>query len=390
MHVNRRLWLVYQQSAPQQQAVASLVSELERWDLLADDVRAWRRFGAEVVIELLLYGYCVYKLHRGAPLVLSGRDVELVFRKGKFAPRLIDHPPPGPRLGWQLIVAEPPRVDVSGRYVEPSSAAHRCFKQAVERLVIEGNLVARDTVNSVPTVYTKVANNVVASAGSSRPWFTHGNPLAADVSQRVDLDQLMRHRSETIAALDRITDTALRRTPSAPLGEAPSDATTEHRELAVSDGREMTEAHMLEQHTVIAHHTIDRLSHEIQFAFGVPPQVQGRNINSERMASSNRLNEQAITHFRATARRFKAHLEVVFAVIGGAKYGDRADSHLLDQIGHLLKPARLIKLYALAYDLDESDFDRERVKAATEVESKKQKTDETKLSATLKRTPADG
>ena len=141
----------------------------------------------------------------------------------------------------------------------------------------------------------------------------------------------------------------------------PTERRLVHREHAVTDGRDLTEARSLEQHTVVVHHTLDRLSHEIQFAFGVPPQVQGRNINSERMASSNRLNEQAITHFRATARRFKAQLDLIFSVIGGAAYGDKADAFALDQVAHLLKTDRAISLFALAYGLKRSDFDRSKI-----------------------------
>lgn len=391
VHINRRLYRLYFASPPEQQAVASLVAELERWELKAANPIEWRRFAREVVLELVLYGYCVYKLDRGVPRVLSGRFVELVYARGRHVPKLIDHPPVGPRTGWRVVVGLAPEYDSSGAYLHPRSAAYAAMPLAVRRVVLEENLIARDKANSQPTVYTRVSSNVVATAGATRPWFSHGNPLAADVSQRIDLDQLVRHRAETIAALDRVTDTALRRAPTNVLGEAPVDRVLAHREHAITDGRDLTEARTLEQSTVVVHHTLDRLAHEISFTLGVPPQVQGRNINSERMASSNRLNEQAITHFRATARRFKAHLDLIFALLGGARFTDKADAFALDRVGHLLKRERLAGLFALAYGLKTSDFDPAKLETAFAAPPpKKIKTDEDKLAAALKRNPNDG
>lgn len=391
MHIHERLWQLFLQSNPQQQAVASLVSELQRYELIGNNLRAWRTFVDDYVTQISLFGFCVYQVVRGLPEVLNGRHVELQRRGRRLRPKLLPNVPRKSvrTKNWQLLVVREPIMADSGLYLYPMSPAFKCLAQTSLRLRLELNLEQREQVNSVPAVYTRIQNNIASAPGSTRPWFTHGQ-MAGDVSQRVDLDELVQHRADTIRALDRITDNALRVEPHAVPGEPPSASGRQHVEHAITDGRDITEARTLPHDGNIVHHTIDRLAHEIQFAFGVPPQVQGRNINSERMASSNRLNEQAIVHFRATAQRLKHQLDEIFTESGEVKYGDQANAHTLDQIGHLLKPDKLIKLYALANNIDESYFDKNQVKESRSLPEKKQKTDEDKLKAALSRNPKDG
>ena len=164
-----------------------------------------------------------------------------------------------------------------------------------------------------------------------------------------------------------------------------------HTEHAVTDGRDFTEARALLNDATVVQHTVERLAHEIQFTFGVPPQVQGRNVNSERMASSNRLNEQAITHFRTSVALLKEQLEEVLSELAGISFGRRADTHVVDQLGHLLKTDVLVNLYAHSYNINKDDFDRKRVALFQDLgPEKRQKTDEDKLKANLSRQPTDG
>ena len=391
MHINQKIWELYLLSNPQQQAVASLVCELERTELICEaNERLWRTFIEDFTLEVLLYGYCVHQVRNGRPMVLPGRYVELRREKTRLVPKLLPHAPADRlfRRGWRLLTMVEPYFDQTGRYAHPLSSAFRCMPQTMLRITLELNLERRDNANSRPTIFTRVQNNIQAAPGGTRPWFTHSN-LAGDVAHRVDLPTLIEHRAESIRALDDVTRMARDGAADARPGSKPLPKENAHRELPVSDGRDMTESRALLQDTSVIHHTIDRLAHEIQFAFGVPPQVQGRNINSERMASSNRLNEQAITHFRCSARRLRLHLGEVFALDGTVTFGEEASRHTLDQIGHLLKTNKLVKLYALANNLKEEDFDRKLVEASRAFPVKRQKTDEQKLAAALDRNPKD-
>ena len=119
---------------------------------------------------------------------------------------------------------------------------------------------------------------------------------------------------------------------------------------------------------------VERLAHEIQFCFGCPPQVLGKNINSERMASSNRLTELALNHFRTHTRKLKQLLAQVFDVLGdGVTFGHCASTHTLEQVGQFLKPKDFIDLYACAYELETSQFDKTLVRRWQEAQTPDQK-----------------
>lgn len=391
MHVNQQLWGVYLRSNPQQQAVSSLICELERVELLCDShEREWRSFIDDFAVEALLYGYCVYQVRAGKPVVLPGRYVEIRRSRGRCVPRLLPNAPRDRlyKKGWRLLVIDEPQFNSEGGYIHPLSRGYKCMPQSVQRLVLERNLDMRDSANTVHTIYTRVANNIQAAPGT-RPWFTHG-ALAGGVAGRVDLETLIDHRTESIQALDKVTARARDVTQTHAPGSRPVAPKQQHAELMISDGRDYTEARGLSQDAIIVHHTIDRLAFEIQFTMGVPPQVQGRNVNSERLAGSNRLNEQALSHFRCAARRLRLHLEQVFETAGTVRFGCEMNAHTLDQVGHLLKTKKLIKLYALANNLDVDDFDQRLVSDSRQHPAKRQKTDEKKLSAALTRTPKDG
>ena len=76
----------------------------------------------------------------------------------------------------------------------------------------------------------------------------------------------------------------------------------EHAELIVTDGKDYTQLHMLQSMTD-GKTELDRLYTNIMIAFGVPPQVFGKNVNTERHAASNRLTESAVARPRGSVQR---------------------------------------------------------------------------------------
>lgn len=50
------------------------------------------------------------------------------------------------------------------------------------------------------------------------------------------------------------------------------------------------------------------LQHQILYAWQVPPQVLGQNINSERLASSNTLTERALRHYDTHLKAIRAEV----------------------------------------------------------------------------------
>ena len=55
---------------------------------------------------------------------------------------------------------------------------------------------------------------------------------------------------------------------------------------------------------------------------GVPPQVMGKNINSERLASSNRLSEMAISSFQNRCDALRAHIAHVLEQVSSTEYSN--------------------------------------------------------------------
>lgn len=394
--VNNSLFEVYWASPPQQSALRCIVAEVERYDLMIKNEEqrdAYRRFVHDFIFEMSLYGYCIYKNTKRGPVVLPGKCAVLR-RRGptRYVPKIEDKTMTAliGSKGWRVLIHSTPECDSRGEYLFPTSAAFKCQRQATELIQLNNQMMLRDTFNSRPSIFTRVSNQIGTSAGSSRPWFQsqHASMNVDILDNPTDLNELIENRAETIRALDKITHTARAVTNKSGVGGPPTETRAAHREHVVSDGRDMTEVRHLQQDTEVIHFTMERLANEIQFAFGVPPQVLGKNINSERLASSNRLTEMAINHFRTHSRTLRAMLAEAFESLGdGVRFGHCASIHTLEQVGHLLKPKQFVELYACSFELKESDFDIKRVKQwqDTVAPEPQQKSEESKTKTSLSR-----
>jgi len=364
--INAALWQMFLQSPPQQSAVLCIIAEIERTELSVPagvDKQAYERFIAEFITELSLYGYCVYRGTAKGPVVLSGRHVVLE-RRGpvQHVPKIVGDAFKSLRgsRGWRVSMLHAPETESNGKFAHPLSAAFMSHPQAAELLQLNRQLMQKDALNSRPAVFTRISKQIGANAGTSVPWFqgAHSAMQVDVLDQPADINELIDNRADAIRALDRITHTARAVGASSSVGGMPSSRAPDHTEHIVSDGRDIDELRHMQQDAEVIHYTVERLAHEIQFAFGCPPQVLGKNINSERMSSSNRLTEMAINHFRTHTRKLREMLSGVFADLDdGVTFGDCASLHTLEQIGHLLRPKELIALYACAFELDTTKFD---------------------------------
>ena len=366
--IHTLLWRLYWSCPPQQAAHACLSAELARKTITVErgDVQAWRRFVDDVVLNFSLFGYAITRTVAGVPQVYPGHLATL-----KRALRTWVPVTPSPARtykggGWHVTVMFEPVFARDGEELHPTSPAFKSIHQSQAVARLQANLMQRDAANTDPTIYTTLSNNVSAAKGSSIPWhrsvvesahIAGQHPLPNGPTPTTIADYVSA-RAEGIRNLNHITDYARRAAAPAVLGEPPVVAKLNHRENIVSDGRDYTECRHLQQDTIVVHQTIDRLGYEIMFAWGVPPQVLGKNVNSERLASSNRLTEMAINHYLVHTRRLKSVVGELFSVIAsGVAFGDCSSVHVLEQCGPYLKPARAAELFACAYDLDVADFD---------------------------------
>lgn len=185
------------------------------------------------------------------------------------------------------------------------SAVVRAMNDTQRYDALEKHILERDRLNSHHTVFTVISKDVKNQNGSSRQWFRSSiADESAGSRPRVDTDfsNLLARRRETVEKLaqntvyQNSTLGASRQGIGAFHGRTPPVASAMHKEHAVTDGREYGAAPQLQSLTD-GKAELDRVYTNIMLAFHVPPQIFGKNINTERHAASNRLTESAVSMF---------------------------------------------------------------------------------------------
>lgn len=158
------------------------------------------------------------------------------------------------------------------------------------------NLAARDTFNSIPSVYTTVNPNMTPG-DSIAPSFiaARGNQanaasIEADhttVARRHDLLGELMEQSQKIRQFSRI--------PLVAGGGFEQEAPKQHMEFFVTDGQVSAgEGRHLNGPVSDFNRLMRTLRQSLFQSLGVPPQILGENVNSERLAGSTQITTQAI------------------------------------------------------------------------------------------------
>ncbi|MEK9527510.1 MAG: hypothetical protein VW491_01270 [Gammaproteobacteria bacterium] len=273
---------------------------------------------------------------------------------------------------WSTLVLEAPMYTFASKSLSLRSGSQRA-SQLTERLdKIDAHWAMRDARNSVPSVYTTVSDKLVTQNGSDKMWFKSVNTADVVHTRANDIDSnfsnLVTQRAETIRNLDSITSMA-RTSKRAKLGSAPSadPEPVDHDEHVISDGRTFSEQrHLLGPPDVLA--TREGVVSSIMFSFGVPPQVIGKNINSERLASSNRLTEMAVIGFRSLITRLRKLLASVIASVSTTPKGRYVDfitvlhTYELTELLPVLTDDAAFFMTARAYNIDAAMIDRDKLR----------------------------
>ena len=331
----RELKKLFHADTNQQLAYKTIVSEVLRcrlaWHVgrgdLADETIPvpdwWHTFVTDAISSILINGNFIYRRcgsRAGVPVCVVA-DPAAVYTV--WSPKERRYVATCGRHRWTVGLVEPPvRAHGGDRRAGDapliSSAAVRARHATLQLRAVVGNWVARDKKNSENTVYTTISDDIRQQNGSDRQWFR--NIMSNDTlpTRAADIDSnfhtLVHRRAQTIENLDSITNLARGRNSAASrnaVGDtsgalAPEDP-VQHSEHMVSDGRTYTEARQLGS-MADSKLMVDELKHTILFAFGVPPQALGRNINSERIAASNRLTEMAITTYTSLINRLRERI----------------------------------------------------------------------------------
>jgi hypothetical protein len=248
------------------------------------------------------------------------------------------------RGGWHLLVfAEPRRVGVDNTPV-PNSAAARAYRNSVYIENLHRNVQRRDAMNTDPVVFTTTSKTIMGA--SARPMYDGPRDGQSNImgETRHDHSQWLAERLESFRTFDALSKKARLSTQSAMtsvsqsggvwgktsdvhsdqfVGSMPEQA----RELFITDGRDAHE--MSERKAPQNFDFIEKqLRQGIFKAHGVPLQATGESVNSERLASSDRLSQMAIG-------QFDTHLKNVRSAIQGAL--DKLSSIVVRQPGIVLR-----------------------------------------------------
>lgn len=238
------------------------------------------------------------------------------------------------------------------------------------------NFMLRDTTNSRNGVYLSVNPAISNVNGGVRTWFSGRShdadaSLAPQIARSGDFQKVVQSRADTIRALGQETS-LLRSAVSVenPVDHEGPDAgvAKQHVENVVTDGYTYTERRALQSQSNASHH-YDRLETTIMFLLGVPPQAIGKNINSERLASSNSLTQAALRMFYGAVDRYKHVLGRLFDEVHSDGEQRLQFSRCLTQydlgvLMPLLDTARVPGLLECAYHVPSAWFSEDRISAA--------------------------
>ena len=320
----------------------------------------------DMVDSILIVGYIAYKIVKGKIVVAPPASLDLVWSGTEWtiAPSKEDE--------WTLAMHTAPHRPPNGGAAVYRTAAALSAADTRRYDEMSANISRRDHYNSRPAIFTSIDSKLKNTNGGSRQWFQQATSADAAAMRNLDVDtsfqSLIAKRADTVSRLQEMT--ALHRerlapaAPTVPTGVPDPIGNMHHQEHIVTDGREATPSRQLLS-LADGEHIWNKLAFDIFFAYRVPPQVLGININAERTSINPRLNELVLNMFFFTVSRIRTVITTIFehhkvagAVLTFVPTVAKAD---LDRIGPALKRDRAAAFYAEAYNIDEDVIDPKRL-----------------------------
>ena len=332
----------------------------------------------DVLDSFLSVGYALFTVRQGGVIEVGvPTEFDLHFSDGlwQISTDAVDTPGKPQQVGvkWELLMWNAP-VRYSNTKVDYNSPCQRAHRDTKIYDELYRNHRQKDHFNSHPAVFTVVDRNLKNVNGSNRQWFQSSTASTAAASRTTAVDSnfqyLVHSRAESVKALQRAT--GLMRTGNTVLAgeDTPIEDGVDrkqHLEHVITDGRECTPSRALLSLTD-GHRVLQDSENKIYFHLGVPPQIQGRNINAERSGVNPRLNEIALSQFFNMLQRMRALIEAMFAdpraMVAGAvlKFQPCLSPYELEKLQPFIKEDKLPSLYAAAYHVPESFFDEAKFK----------------------------
>jgi len=320
----------------------------------------------EMVDSILIVGYIAFKIKDARVVIAVPATLDLLWNGSDWELSPTD------AKEWTLVMhTAPARPVVSGPATYRTAAA-LAMVDTVRYDAMSANVLKRDRYNSRPAVFTMVDSKLKNANGASRQWFQQATSADAAAMRNLDVDttfsSIIAKRADTVQRLAE--QTALHRerighnVDNSGTGVPAPDGNMHHQEHIITDGKEIVASRPLLS-LQDGNHVWNKLAFDIFFAFRVPPQVLGLNVNAERTSINPRLNEVVLNMFFFTVSRMRTIIEHVFAqlnvdgaVLTFVPMIGKAD---LDRLGFALKRKVAPGFYGNAYDIPADVIDPARL-----------------------------
>lgn len=352
----------------------------------------------EAIVSVVIAGFYAYRIRHERVEIAPVGAVDIRYHQGAW---VVDGEK---RQGWQLVMVSAPQKHVRGK-VTVNSCSHSAAEDTLIYDEMYENVRKRDFFNSTPSCFTTVDKQLKNQGGSTKQWFQQAtaSDAAANRAMTVSLDSnfqtLVQNRASSIKRLADQSAIARerlnKRTKLAGASEELADQTThmQHAEHIVSDGREVHSTRALMSLTD-GYQAVTNAMYNIFFHFKVPPQIFGKNVNSERTGVNPRLNEIVLTTFFAHTNRLRTLIARAFneLIVADARiqFLPALTTFELDQLQHKIRGPKLVELHALAYNVPASFFDEKLIRVATADKPQAKKPERTKPERLAENAQADG
>jgi hypothetical protein len=317
----------------------------------------WHQFVGAAIDSVLLSGCFSWRMHKRRCIVADVRDVTVVYcnTTHKYKSVVIGNNPRKVRWKAEVVYPPPSQQQVRGMdssvgtltadvaIINENAPCYQAYDLSKRQRQLAINWDTRDAANSHHSGYTTVTTDLRTSNGSMKPWFRDASQTGSLTDFDTNFDTLVSNRAD---AIRRVGENTQKSQKGANLGsgfatQSLLDDEDVHEEHTITDGRNFAEASTLTSSVDQANAT-DRIQTMIFFTMGVPPQVMGKNINSERLASSNRLSEMAISGFQQTCAEVRARIGDVVGLASRLDYDkDTRESSAQIIFAHCLTPHEL-------------------------------------------------
>lgn len=348
------------------------------------EYNVWTSFIREYIRQICVFGFAVYRVarvpskHNEAKLQVANSQNFVLYwsdKKHDWDVRNEGDESFTQKGKWFLSVySEPMRFGTTNVLV-PASCATMAYHDSVKLAHLNDNILKRDEINSIPAVYTQSSQRIMGASARPNNTDTNRNSVGLVDETVHDMTMFMKTRLDTLKRFDamskQLRDDATKAYKSKSIKEGKKPQKIhDAQEYFITDGRDMKEI-TFRRSPEDLDKLCSTLSNNILFAWKIPPQALGMNINSERLASSDRLTQMAISRYDDHIKDLRNNIQFALSNISKLIMKDSPtvevqlrpiiSAFALSQIEPILKTNIAQQLISRVYDVPVDYIDKERL-----------------------------